>query len=235
MTTPYQEQLTLGIRFRDDCDFSGFFVGENIQAVEALKQLSGKNPAESYLFIWGLEGSGCSHLLQAVCQQAAQEQLTCAYLPMSELKDYVPVLLEGMEKLDVICVDNIEVIADKPDWQEGFFHLFNRLSTRQGRILISADQAPRYLPIALADLNSRLCQGVVFHIKPLTEEEKMLAFMRRAKKRGLLVSEEVMQFILNRCPRDTRTLFALLEKLDRRSLQAGRRLTIPFVKEVMGW
>ncbi len=235
MTTPYQEQLTLGIRFRDDCDFAGFFVGENTQAVEALKQLGGKNPIESYLFIWGVEGSGCSHLLQAVCQQAAQQHFTCAYLPMAELKEYEPELLEGMEQLDLLCIDNIELIADKPAWQESFFHLINRARDQHTRLLISAQQAPRYLPLALADLNSRLCQGVVFHITPLTNEEKMLAFMQRAKKRGLLVSEEVMHFILNRCPRDTRTLFNVLDQLDRRSLQAGRRLTIPFVKEVMGW
>lgn len=235
MTAPYQEQLTLGIRFRDDCDFSGFFIGENNQAVASLKNLSEQNSAEPYIFIWGLEGSGCSHLLQAVCQQAAQNQLTCAYLPMSELKEYEPELLEGMEQLDVICIDNMELIIDKPAWQEGFFHLFNRARDQQTRILISANQAPRYLPLTLADLNSRLCQGVVFHIKPLKEEERILAFMQRAKKRGLLVSEEVMQFIFNRCPRDTPTLFRLLDKLDRRSLQAGRRLTIPFVKEVMGW
>ena len=235
MTIPYQEQLTLGIRFRDDCDFSGFFVGENTQAVAALKQLCSENPVDPYLFIWGADGSGCSHLLQAVCQEAAQQKITCAYLPMSELKEYEPTLLEGMDQFDVICIDNIERVADKPAWQESLFHLLNRVRDRQSRLLISAHQAPRYLPFVLADLVSRLCQGVVFHIESLTDDEKMLAFALRAKKRGLLVSEEVTHFILTRCPRDTKTLFGVLDQLDRRSLQAGRRLTIPFVKEVMMW
>ncbi len=234
MTEQAQEQLTLSIRFRDQHDFDSFFMGANIQAVTALKQLCASE-GEPYIFIWGSEGAGCSHLLQAVCQQATQQGLTSAYLPMAELIKLNPLLLDGMESLDILCIDNIEQLEGLLEWQEALFHLFNRAREQHTRLLIAAHQSPRYMPFALKDLTSRLCQGVIFQISAMNDEEKAAAFVQRAHKRGIRLSDEVVHYILSRCPRQTQALFHILDQLDRRSLQAGRKLTIPFIRDVLGW
>jgi DnaA family protein len=91
------------------------------------------------------------------------------------------------------------------------------------------------LPVQLADLKSRLTLALVFQLRPLSDEDKLRALQLRASRRGLHLTDEVGRFILSRNTRSMDALFDMLERLDQASLQARRKLTIPFVKEIMGW
>ena len=122
-----------------------------------------------------------------------------------------------------------------PEWAEALFHLFNRIRDAGHYLLIAADAAPRQLEIALPDLDSRLRWGVVLRIQALDDDGKLAALRARAYDRGIDLSEEVAQFILNRSPRQTGELFLLLDHLDQASLSAKRKVTIPFVKQLLGW
>ena len=72
-----------------------------------------------------------------------------------------------------------------------------------------------------------------FQVHTLSDEQKLAALQQRAKARGLQLEEEVGEFLLRHCPRDTRFLFEILEKLDAASLVAQRKLTIPFVRSIL--
>src|SRR4029078_5447301 len=87
--------------------------------------------------------------------------------------------------------------------------------------------------IGLPDLLSRLSWGMVFKLSPLADDEKLTVLTRRANGRGIGLPEEVAKYLLTHCPRHMATLFAALDALDKASLAAKRRLTIPFVKEVL--
>ena len=121
------------------------------------------------------------------------------------------------------------------DWEQSLFHLFNRLQDHQVRLIVSANSAVRELNIALADLRSRLSWGAVFQLKHLTAAQRTAAIQLRAEHRGLELNDEVMQFIYHRGQRDMEALLAVLDTLDHASLKQQRRLTVPFVKDVMGW
>ena len=190
---------------------------------------------ESFLYFYGPSGSGCSHLLQAACHQSARLGLRSAYFPMDEMVDYPPRMLEGFDALDLICLDNIEEIAGHRLWEEAIFNLFNELRERGKRLLVAGHCPPRQLPLQLPDLVSRLSWGLVFQVQPLDDQEKMMALRLRAHLRGLELSDDVARFILNRSPRNMQSLFNVLSSLDGASLRAKRRLSIPFVKEVMNW
>jgi DnaA family protein len=132
-----------------------------------------------------------------------------------------------------VCIDDVHLIAGRPQWEEAFFHVYNRIHDAGGSLIVTANVMPKLLGLALPDLVSRLSWGVVFQLQGLTDLEKLAVLMMRAERRGMTLSEEVGKFILNHCPRHMSTLFAALEALDKASLAAQRKLTIPFVKSVL--
>lgn len=225
-------QLPLNIQLNDIATFANFYNGNN-QAVVKYLQDSMQFKNQSMLYIWGQEGTGRSHLLQACCHLAQKLQLTASYLPLRDYKEWQPSILEGLEQCDVICLDDIEQLAGHAKWEEACFNLYNRIQAAGKQLIISASLQPQFLGLQLADLVSRLAWGLVLRMQPLSDEEKLIALQLRAKNRGLLLTDEVARFLLLRCPRNMQVLFTTLEKLDRASLAAQRRLTIPFIKEVL--
>uniref|UniRef100_UPI003562C26A DnaA regulatory inactivator Hda n=1 Tax=Halopseudomonas sp. TaxID=2901191 RepID=UPI003562C26A len=203
-------------------------------AVEALADLHA-SPADFSLYLWGAPGSGRSHLLQAACHQMVEAGGLAMYLPLAEVIEHGPSLLEGMEEVDLLCLDELDALVGQARWQETLFHLYNRLREQGGRLLLSAGAPPRNMAFDLADLTSRLGWGLVFQMQPLDDQSKQEVLKLRAEGRGLQLTDEVARYMLNRGARGMGELFAALEKLDQASLQAQHRLTIPFVKRVMGW
>lgn len=225
-------QLPLGMSIRDEATFDNFYAGSNAEIVATLKDVA-SGQGENIIYLCANRGQGCSHLLQASCHQAHLNQLSSVYLPLSNLSSMSPELLIGLESLSLVCIDDLHVIAGNPEWEEAIFHLFNRIFDANGRIMFAAHDLPKAINISLPDLVSRLSWGLVFQLHPLTDDEKLAALMMRANRRGFTLSEDVAKYILTHCPRHMGTLFAALDALDKASLIAKRRLTIPFVKEVL--
>ncbi|MEW5757774.1 MAG: DnaA regulatory inactivator Hda [Pseudomonadota bacterium] len=225
-------QLPLGIRLRDDASFENFHAGANQEVVGGLAACLDRS-GPGYLYLWGGAGCGKTHLLSALCHAAADAGLPLMYLPLSEHATFAPEILHGMETLRLVCLDDIEAIAGLPQWEEALFHFYNRLQAAGGCLVITGETAPAGLDIRLPDLKSRLCAGIIYHLKPLDDADKLAALRQRAAQRGMEMPLEVGAYLLRRCPRDMNALFALLDRLDHASLAAQRRLTVPFVREVL--
>ncbi len=229
-------QLTLGLNLRDEATFDNFYSAKNTEIIAVLKNAV-RGQGEKVIFLYGNRGQGLSHLLQACCHDAHQQKITSVYLPFRHLlesnRSVTPDLLHGLESLRVICLDDLHVIAGHAEWEEAIFHLYNRMYDQGGTIIMAAQDSPKSLALALPDLVSRLSWGIVYQLHPLADDEKLAALTMRANRRGISLSEEVGRYILRHCPRHMTTLFAALDALDKASLAAQRRLTIPFVKEVL--
>ena len=221
------QQLTLGIRLRDDATFDNYFVSENEQIVHNLKSCD-----EPYIFLFGENGSGKSHLLQAACHEVGQKGLPVVYLPLSE-EGLRPAMFEGLENMSLVALDDIEKIMGEETWEYGLFNLFNRIRDKGGNLLISSSQPLASLNVNLADLKSRLSWGPTFRLQSLSDSEKKKALQQRAKNRGLIIADEVMAYLLKHSPRDMNSLFVLFEKLDKASMVEKRKLTIPFIKDYL--
>ncbi|WP_043526373.1 DnaA regulatory inactivator Hda [Litchfieldella xinjiangensis] len=227
-------QLPLGVGLRDDATFSSFLAGGNASLVERLRsQLDASG--EPLLFLWGAEGVGRSHLLQAACHEATDRDLRALYLPLAELGHFPPHMLEDIERLDLVAIDDLEQVLGRKRWEEALFHCYNRLRDANKRLVVAANASPRQLEVRLPDLASRLSWGMTFHIKPLDDQGRADALKLRARVRGMQLPDEVARYILHRGPRRLDELFEALETLDRASLSAKRKLTIPFVKQALGW
>ena len=229
-------QIPLNMRLNDDATFDNFFIAKgNEEIVNAIKVMI-VEWNEPFIFVWGDSGSGLSHLLQAACFELERVEKKVQYLPLSELAGFEPEqLLESLENLDFLCLDDLHQVIGKLGWDEALFHLYNRLMQNNCRLLVSADCAPKGLRSMLPDLFSRMSNAVVYRLNSLTDVEKYRALQKRAANRGLELNDEVAQFILNHASREMSDLIEHLERLDRHSLLVQRKLTIPFVKEVLGW
>ncbi len=225
-------QLTLGVSLKDEDTFANYYVGKNQHLIEELKK-SARGEGQRVIYFYGTEGEGCTHLLQACCHESNQYQQGSVYIPLANLSDFTPEIFSGLEELQLICIDDVQNIAGKPAWEEAFFHLYNRIHDTGGCLIVTANVSPKLLKFVLPDVVSRLASGVVFQLQALTDEEKLQVLVMRAERRGMTLSEEVGKFILTHSPRHMSTLFAVLDTLDKVSLVAQRKLTIPFVKGVL--
>lgn len=221
------QQLTLGIRLRDNATFENYYAGQNQQAVHSIQLQN-----EPYVFLFGNKGTGKSHLLQAACHQYGERGLPVVYLPLTE-KGMVPGMLEGLENMALIALDDVQAIVSNDAWELALFNLYNRVREKGGMMIVSSDEPLTALSIKLNDLRSRLTWGPVFQLNTLSDSEKKQAIQERATRRGLSLGDDVVTYLLKRCSRDMNSLFELFDKLDNASMVEKRKLTIPFIKNYL--
>ncbi len=224
------QQLPLNIKLNQEVTLSAFLVGKNQILVEYLKQLSHSTRGE-LVYLWGDGGSGKSHLLQALANQ--QDAGTVIYLPLAEL-GMAPEMLHGLESFSLVCIDDIQTVAGKADWEEAIFHLYNRIKDNHGNLVIASSDLPGEIGILLNDLASRLSAMTIFKIQSLSDTDKQVLLQQKAAAKGLDLGSEVAQFVMARSSRDLSYLMNALDKLDNASLVAQRKITVPFVKDVLG-
>jgi DnaA family protein len=119
------------------------------------------------------------------------------------------------------------------EWERALFALLRELQDAGGRLVLSARAPPALLGWALPDLGSRCAAGAVLQLRPLDESEQQAALKLRARVRGLELPDETLHWLQRRFPRDMRSLYELLDTLDEAALAAQRRITIPFIREVL--
>lgn len=239
MQMPMQPtQFTLAVTLPDDETLHSFYGADSSPAVAYIRQYlqpEGVNSGKPQppVFVFGASGSGKSHLLYAACVQAQELGLTSQLLALDEFAQYSPRMLDNLEQLDLVCLDNIGAVAGDSHWQVALFDLYNRLAEHGKKLIIVADDQPTALGFTLPDLVSRLQACTVFQLRLLSDDDKQKLLQQKARVRGLDLPDEVARYLLNRQQRDIRALVDTLDLLDKASMVHQRRLTIPFVKDVL--
>jgi DnaA family protein len=225
------QQIPLAIRLDEEASWDNWVSRPVTQSLEAALQQRADQSAGIYL--WGKAGSGRSHLLQAVCLQAQHES---RYLPLSLLTTYPPqAVFEQAELSEVIVIDDLESISESRPWQEALFHLFNRALHSGATLVIAGDAPPQQLGGWLPDLQSRLGSLLVFHLPEYDDVALRELFVRRVQCRGIVVSDEVVNYVMTRTERSPRALMALIDIIDQETLIRGRSLSIPLLRDINLW
>lgn len=227
------QQIPFTFEPRESYTFDSFVRGSNELLLDLIAQCA-TDVGEKQVYIWGDENQGKSHLLQATCNLASKNNRTVCYLPADELIHQDPRIFEGLESLNLICVDDVNSLAGNDEWEKALFNLINRCRENSTSLLFSSTVAPEQLKIRLPDLQSRLLWGPVLRLQGLSDDEKFDALRHRALQKGLELPENVADYLMRHYPRDLFGLFERLDKLDTASMASQRRLTIPFVKAVLG-
>jgi DnaA family protein len=228
------KQLPLQFVFRANQTFQDFFPGVNSAVVNHLQQCVAGN-GEAFIFLWGQTGLGKSHLLHACCHEAQQRKLSCFYFDfnLAQVADSSVHLFNDLETFELVCLDNVEAIAGHADWEQALFNFFNQHRDLGHKLIVSSRTAPKELPVQLPDLKTRLNWGLSLKIQTPDDEGKTAALIYKARRMGLEISPQAGRFLLNRASRDMNSLWGLLDRLDQASLSAQRKLTIPFLKQIL--
>lgn len=224
------QQLPLAMQLPDTHTFTTFVAGENREILALLRETDAP-----FVYLWGARGVGKSHLLHAMCAQLNVD-MTAMYVPLRDLveQQVKPSILRGLEQFSLVCIDDLEAVVAQHEWCFELFALFNRIQDRgQSRLLVTASMSPTQLPAAIPDTQSRLQWGIAVQLKALQDNDKAQALQLRATALGLQLRDETALFMVQRLGRDMTELMGALAKLDRASMAAQRRLTIPFVKQVL--
>ena len=227
-------QLPLALSLDTEATFDHYYTPQSQRLVVNQLQAVADGQGEKHLFLAGRTGRG--HLLQACCHRASALQRDVRYIPLEDVRDYpADAVLEGIEQSELICLDNLDAIVGNRDWEVALFSLYNQSLTNHCQLVFAAAQVPSAIAFDLPDLASRLRSFSVYQITELDDEERIQALQHRASALGMEVSQPVAEYIYRRCQRDLHSLFRVLTELDRHSLAQQRRLTKPFVKEIMCW
>jgi len=227
-----QQQLVMPLAGASPLRFELFHPGPNAEALDCLERLA-KAPHASSVYLWGGEAVGKSHLLNAFCRCVAECGRTPAYVPLKELAALESEKVEALEGADAVCVDDLHRIAGDPLWERVLFQIYERMQGLDRPLVIAADRSPRALNMGLSDLQTRLAWGLVYQLRPLDDNGKIAMLRKRAHARGLDLPEDVAAFLLRQVPRDPRSLCAIFDSLDHAAMVAQRRLTVPFVSELL--
>lgn len=194
---------------------ANFVAGRNREAFATLSALlagdAGAASAVKVVYFWGEPGSGKSHLVDAALDAGATPMMGPARSPRR------------------VAVDDAQTLD--ADAQQTLFNLINEFQQVPGTVIAAGNAAPRDLPIR-RDLASRLGSGLVFQLLPLTDEEKAEALRSHARSRGFALREDVIAYLLRHARRDMASLIGLLDALDRHSIETGREITLPLLKEM---
>jgi DnaA family protein len=224
-------QLPLDFAPAPAARFATFVSGPNYAAAEHAAALAARGGG--VLWLYGSDGTGKSHLLQAACAAAAERGRRAMYVPLAAVEAIGPAALAELEALDLLALDDVDRVAGDAAWERRLFEVFNDNAARGAGLMLGARIAPRALGFSLPDLASRAAGAVVYRLQPLADEERALALIAHARARGIELERAAADYLLASVARDMHALLSWLERFDRESLAARKRLSIPFIRELL--
>lgn len=225
-------QMPLALRFPPDQRLETWVAPP--PGAAALVRAAAHGQRGDWLYLTGPAGTGKTHVLLAACAEAEAAGRRAAYLPLAVARGRLAHALAALEGHDLLALDGIEAIAGQREDEVALFDAHNRARAAGATVLYAARDIPEALGLTLPDLRSRLGQCVRIPLAPLDEAGRREVLRQRAQRRGLVLEEAALDWLLRRVERDLGSLTALLDRLDRASLAAQRRITVPFLRQTLG-
>lgn len=234
MSAPVQgiQQIPLALRYPPDQRLETF-VHAPAGALAQLRALAIERDPE-WVFVSGPAGTGKTHLALALCAAAEQAGRRASYLPLGTGSGRLHAALEALEGADVVALDGLDAIAGRREDEVALFDFHNRARNARACLLYTARGNPDALALELPDLRSRLSQCARIVLSPLDDEGRADLLRQRAQRRGLSLEDAAIEWLLRRVDRDLAGLTQLLDRLDQASLAAQRRITVPFLRQMLG-
>ena len=229
---PSSPQLPLALRYPPDQRLDTF-VARDAGVPSQLRGIA-QRPQRQGLYASGPAGTGKTHLALALCAEAEAHGHRAGYLLLSGAAGRLRDALEALDRNDVVALDGIEAVAGDRAGEIALFDFHNRMHDAGRTLFYTARGGPDAWPLILPDLRSRLSQCTRIALEPLDDDGRRELLRLRARRRGLQVDEAAIDWLLRHVDRDLASLTALFDRLDRAALAAQRRITVPFLREVLG-
>jgi len=230
--SPASAQLPLNLRWPAQQRFQQFIAGENAAALDLLRNTAQAENA-SWVFLAGTASTGKTHLLIAACAAAEAAGHRAQYLALARLPTPDANAIRALGGSDLLCIDDVQAIARNREAEHALFDLYNRCRAEQATLIFAANAGPAQIGLQLPDLVSRLSSCTQALLKPLADEDRREVLRQRAAARGLTLEDAVLDYLFVHQARDLGSLTILLDRLDRESLAAQRRITLPFLRKLL--
>jgi DnaA family protein len=225
-------QLPLLLRWPAQQRFETFVTGTANRIALAVLQEAATTGAAHSVFVSGPAGSGKTHLLLAACAAASAAGRTAQYLALGKLMDRVEAI-RAFGGSDLLALDDVHASAGDATAEHALFDLYNRCKVERSTLLFSASAQPAQIGIGLPDLVSRLSACTQARLTPLDDAQRRDWLRARAGTRGLILDDGVLDWLFAHHARDLSSLADLLERMDRAALAAQRRVTVPFLRDLL--
>jgi DnaA-homolog protein len=216
-------QLILDLKPEQLPTLDNFVAGANTELLSRLRDLADSHSDEA-VYLWGPEGCGKSHLLAATVATAA-ELRPAAFMNATEVGAEI-----ATKTRTLLAIDDVHNLGEAA--QIALFRVFNAARLGELTLVLSGNEPPARLTLR-EDLRTRIGQTMIYEMKPLSDEEKSAALARHALLRGMRVDGSLVRYLLSHGRRDLPSLMAVLDSLDRATLEQQRPATLPLLKEVM--
>ncbi len=224
-------QLPLALRYPPDQRLESYVAAP--AGLIAQLQAVAEGGLADWVYLAGPAGSGKTHLALSLCAAAEQAGRAPAYLPLQAAAGRLRDAVEAFEGRDLVALDGLEAIAGRREDEVALFDFHNRARAAGITLVYTARAMPDGLALGLPDLRSRLAQCVRIALPTLDDAGRAAVLRDRAQRRGLALDEAAIDWLLAHSDRELAGLVALLERLDRESLAAQRRITVPFLRRVL--
>ena len=228
-------QLPLALRYPPEQRFETWIGAPAVLAqLQSLARGDGGRLLGRNFYLQGAIGSGKTHVLLATCAAVDALGGRCDYLSLARVRGRARAAFEGLECTGLLALDDVDAIAGNREDEIALFDLHNRARDAGSGLIYAARDVPAALPLVLPDLRSRLVQCTLLGLRMLDDVGRAEILRQRAAARGLQFDEAALDWLLRRHSRDLSDLGMLFERLDQASLAAQRRLTVPFLRQVLG-
>jgi len=223
------QQLTFPWSAKPKLIFRDFYTNkENLNLVNNLKDQEAGD-----IIIQASSNIGKSHLLQSACNFYNEIGKTSFYLPIKKALDYDPSVLDSINKIDLICIDDIDFIAKNDEWERAIFNLINQCQQSTSRIIFSVSGSIDTAGFNLPDLLSRLNKLLKYNVANIDDGDIEVAIDLIIEHNSINIGDKEINYILNHAKRDIAHLKHILFKLDEYSLSTKKKITIPLIKEII--
>ena len=224
-------QLALQIQINERASLDNFFVSKNNnQTIQILKNILLSSNQGAQIFIDDLGSNGKSYLLQAICNDFSNSNNSSIYIPMQETINFDPSILEGISELNLICIDDIDLINKRREWEIPLFNLINECYEKECFLILSGNINKLK---AIPDLISRIKKMETLRLEAINDDELMKATQAISKNLNIEISDKNMNYLINNSKRDIKTIFRTLSQLEKESLERKKSIGLNLIKEVI--
>ena len=224
-------QLALQIQINERASLNNFFVSKkNNKTIQILKNILLGSDKGVQIFIDDLGSNGKSYLLQAICNDFSNSNNSSIYIPMQEAINLDPSILEGVSELNLICIDDIDLINKRGDWEIALFNLINECYEKECFLLLSGSINKLE---AIPDLVSRIKKMETLRLEAINDDELLEATKAISKNLNIEISDKNMNYLINNSKRDIKTIFRTLSQLEKESLERKKSIGLNLIKEVI--
>lgn len=230
-------QLPLKIGLREEVCFDTYVAEEEgvaFKLAQFQQSLSDRQSDESF-YLFGDEGTGKTHLLQAACRFVTEKNRASVYLPLADSSlPLIADVLHGLEQTPLVCLDDVDHIMGDKDWELALANLVTRAKSLGHQVVMSGRQEVTAWPISSTEWLQALMSVMPIALKPLARKQDIvLALQRHAQKLGFELPVEVGNYLVKQFSSDLQELLSVLKLLEQASMVEKRRMTLPFVKQIL--